>query len=207
MEIIDATLRASGWPDAETVLARRWIDAQPDFATSHFLNGFGHPDGKFRFAPDWKSLGPWGEAMPPLPDYMPSPEEATPERPFRLVTAPARQFLNSTFTETPTARRREGEPRALIHPQDAARLGILDGGWVRLGNQRGEVVLRARLFDGLQPGVVVAESIWPGADHPGGIGINALTGDDPAPPKGGAAFHDTAVWLKAEAVRLAEAAE
>ena len=27
MQIIDATLRASGWPDAETVLRERWIDA------------------------------------------------------------------------------------------------------------------------------------------------------------------------------------
>jgi anaerobic selenocysteine-containing dehydrogenase len=208
MELIDATLRASGWGDAETLLARRWIDAQPDFATSHFLNGFGHPDGKFRFAPDWKALGPWGEMMPPLPDYMPTPEEPTPEHPFRLVTAPARQFLNTTFTETPTSRRREGgEPSLLIHPADAARLGITEGCFVRLGNTRGEVVLRARLFDGLQPGVVVAESIWPASAHRGGIGINALTGDDPAPPKGGAAFHDTAVWVRAEALALPEAAE
>lgn len=208
MELIDATLRASGWPDAKTVLERRWIDAQPDFATSHFLDGFGHPDGRFRFAPDWKAFGPWGEAIPPLPDYMPSPEEATPERPFRLVTAPARQFLNTTFTETPTARRREGgEPSVRIHPRDAEHLGITDGALVRLGNARGEVVLRARLFDGLQPGVVVAESIWPAAAHRDGVGINALTGDDPAPPKGGAAFHDTAVWLRAEALALPEAAE
>ena len=29
-----------------------------------------------------------------------------------------------------------------------------------------------------------------------GIGINKLTSPDPAPPNGGAVFHDTAVWLK-----------
>ena len=68
---------------------------------------------------------------------------------------------------------------------------------VRLGNTRGEVVLHARLFDGLQPGVLVAESVWPNAEFEGGIGINALTSDDPGPPAGGAVFHDTAVWLRA----------
>jgi len=27
-------------------------------------------------------------------------------------------------------------------------------------------------------------------------GINTLVGSDPVPPNGGAAFHDTAVWIK-----------
>ena len=64
---------------------------------------------------------------------------------------------------------------------------------------RQNLMLHARLFDGMQPGVVVAESVWPNAAFEGGIGINALTSDDPAPPMGGAVFHDTAVWLRAAA--------
>ena len=55
------------------------------------------------------------------------------------------------------------------------------------------------LFDGLQPGVVVVEGIWPNDRFiEGGIGINVLTGADPGPPFGGAVFHDTAVWLEGE---------
>ncbi len=76
-----------------------------------------------------------------------------------------------------------------------------------LGNARGEVILHARLADGLQPGVLVAESIWPSEAFEGGIGINALTSDDPGPPGGGAVFHDTAVWLRAASAELALAAE
>ena len=34
----------------------------------------------------------------------------------------------------------------------------------------------------MQPGVVIVESVWPNRDFEGGIGINALTSDDPAPP-------------------------
>ncbi|MBX5472679.1 MAG: molybdopterin oxidoreductase family protein [Acetobacteraceae bacterium] len=207
MELIDATLRASGWPGAQTVLAQRWIDAQPSFAESHFLNGFGHSDGRFRFAPDWQAIGPYYAGLPELPDHVGVIDESTPERPFRLVAPPARQFLNTTFTETPTSRKRERRPTALIHPQDAERLGIVEGGLVRLGNQRGEVRLHARLFDGLQPGVIVVEGIWPHEDFPDGVGINALTSDDPGLPNGGAVFHDTAVWLTAEAAELPIAAE
>jgi hypothetical protein len=44
--------------------------------------------------------------------------------------------------------------------------------------------------------VVVIESIWPNADFIGGKGVNTLTRDDPAPPLGGAVFHDTAIALE-----------
>jgi anaerobic selenocysteine-containing dehydrogenase len=207
MAIIDATLRASGRPDAATLLARHWVDIWPDFDKAHFLDGFAHADQRFHFAPDWAAIGRDHAAMPRLPDHMPAIDGTTAERPFRMVTAPARQFLNATFTQTPTSRKREVRPTALIHRADAARLGIADGAKVRLGNTRGEVVLHAKLFDGLQPGVLVVESVWPDADFEGGIGINALTSDDPALPNGGAVFHDTAVWLRAEAAVLPRAAE
>jgi anaerobic selenocysteine-containing dehydrogenase len=207
MEIIDWTLRASGWPDAKTVLNRHWVDVALPIAEAHFHNGFPQPDRRFHFAPDWRAIGPGWARMPTLPDYMPTTDEATAERPFRMVTAPARQFLNTTFTETSTSREREGRPTVLLHPADATRLDIADGERVRLGNARGEVVLHARLFDGLQPGVLVAESVWPNAAFEGGIGINALTSDDPAPPMGGAVFHDTAVWLRSVAAEMPVAAD
>ncbi len=207
MELVDATLRASGWPGAAEVIERKWIDTQPDFRASHFLDGFGHAGGKFRFAPDWRALGRLGAAMPELPDHTAMIDAASEAHPFRLVAAPARQFLNTSFTETPKSRAREVRPTALIHPDDAARLGITEGSLVRLGNALGEVLLHARLVHGQQPGVIVAESIWPHADHVGGIGINALTSDDPGPPMGGAVFHDTAIWLRAEAAVQQLAAE
>jgi anaerobic selenocysteine-containing dehydrogenase len=207
MEIVDATLRASGYPDAATVLRQRWVDATPPFQTAHFLDGFPTPDRRFHFAPDWAALGDRKGVLPKLPDQMDSIDAATPEVPFRLVTAPSRSFLNTSFSELMSGRKREGRPTVLLHPDDAARLGIADGVKIRLGNQRGEVVLHARIADGQQPGVLVAEGIWPSACFEGGIGINALTSDDPGPPFGGAVFHDTAVWLRAEAAEVPLAAE
>ena len=207
MEMADATLRASGYEGAEALIAGRWVDRQPSFRESHFLDGFQQPGGRFRFAPDWASIGPAHASMPRLPDHWTSYDQATDDAPFRLVTAPARQFLNTSFTETPGSRRREGRPTAMLHPADAARLGVSTGELVRLGNRRGEVVLHAIVAEGQQPGTIIVESVWPNAAFEGGIGINALTSDEPAYPNGGAVFHDTAVWARAEAVSLAIAAE
>lgn len=195
-EIIDAMLRTSGLPDAQTLHTARWYDAQPDFETSHFLNGFHWPDGRFRFAPDWAALGPLG-GLPALPDHMEPGRPADADHPFRLVTAPARQFLNTSFNETPTAQKREGRPTALMHPDDCTELGVSDGTPVRLGNGQGVVTVHARPFDGVQRGVVIVEGLWPDAAFVDGVGINTLTAATSVPPAGGVGFHDTAVWIRA----------
>lgn len=198
-EMIDATLKASGLPDAETAADQRWIDCSLGFERMHFLDGFGFPDGRFRFAPDWAGVGQDAARLPALPDHCPIIDAASEDKPFRLVTAPARHYLNTSFTETPGSRRREGRPTVLVHPETLDRLGLADGERVRLGNDKGSVVLHARAFDGLRPETLVVESIWPNAAFEEGRGINTLTSADPGPPKGGAVFHDTAVWLRAAA--------
>lgn len=202
-EIIDATLKGSGWGDLASLEAGKWIDAQPDFRTAHYLDGFAWPDGKFRFKPDWTrtpapSAGPMGphEKMPALPDHWAVTEEGTDAHPFRLATSPARHFLNSTFTEMPTSREKEGYPTVMIHPADAATLGIAEDDWVALENERGRVLIRARLFPGVRRSVLIAESIWPNAAYPDGRGINTLTGADQVAPFGGAAYHDNRVAVR-----------
>lgn len=195
-EMIDRTLRMSGKPGADELASGRWLDCALPFETAHFLDGFGHPDGRFRFKPDWSAIGDDHRRLPSLPDHCRVIEEADEEHPFRMVAAPARSFLNTTFTETPGSRGREVRPAVLIHPEDCGRLGLVEGQRVRLGNRRGSIVVHAKPFDGLQPGVVIVEGIWPNAAFEEGIGVNVLVGADPGPPKGGGTFHDTAVWVK-----------
>ncbi|WP_417513609.1 molybdopterin-containing oxidoreductase family protein [Minwuia sp.] len=203
-EIIDWTLTNSGWPGYEELKAQRWIDVQPDFETSHFLNGFGNPDGKFRFSPNWGEAAPQGfgpegapGSMPAFPDYWAREDKATDERPFRMTTSPARNFLNSSFTETPTSKKREARPTMKIGQADADRLNITDGSLVRLSNERGSVRLHAEIEEGLRGGVVVVESVWPNAAFVDGMGINTLTSAEPGAPVGGGLFHDTAVNVEA----------
>jgi anaerobic selenocysteine-containing dehydrogenase len=202
-ELIGWTLEKSGWGTLAELEQKRWIDCQPDFNTAHYIDGFNWPDKKFRFKPDWPNVpfrSPWRtgpyQAMPSLPEHWAVIEEADAEHPFRLATSPARNFLNSTFNETPTSRAKEGRPEVMIHPEDAKNLGIADGGAVVLGNRRGEVRLHARHFEGVRRGVLIAESIWPNNAFPDGRGINTLTGADAIAPYGGAAFHDNKVWIR-----------
>ena len=125
-ELIDATLKKSGHGDIETLEADLWRDIQPDFRTSHYLDGFAHADKKFHFKADWANppfgnpgLGPWAE-MPSLPDHWTVIEEADEKHPFRLATSPSRSYLNTSFNETPSSQAREGKPSVMIHPDDAA---------------------------------------------------------------------------------------
>jgi anaerobic selenocysteine-containing dehydrogenase len=202
-ELIDATLRKSGHGSIEALEADLWRDIQPDFRTSHYLDGFAHADGKFHFKADWAHvplgnaglMGPWDQ-MPSLPDHFAAIEEADEAHPFRLATSPSRSYLNTSFNETPSSQAREGAPSVMIHPDDAAALGVADGDAVTLGNTRGETTLTAKLFDGVRRGVLIAESVHPNKAHVGGRGINMLTGAEAVPPYGGAAFHDNKVWAR-----------
>ncbi len=201
-EIIDETLRVSGWGDLASLENSHWRDCQPEFSTSHYIDGFAHADSKFHFRVDWSgyreaAIGAQNSPMPPeLPDHWPVIEAATEEAPFRLVTAPARHFLNSTFNETPTSQRRERRPTVLLHPADAAELGLRNDDVVQLGNDHGHLKIHVEIFAGLSRGVLVSEGLWPNRFFIDGVGINVLTGSDPIAPAGGAAFHDVRVWLK-----------
>ena len=203
-ELIDQTLQASGWGTVDELEANKWIDCQPDWDTAHFRQGFGYPDGKYKFKPDWENVPvgrkfDWGIAkdMPRLPDHWDVIEKADAAHPFRLATSPARGYLNSSFNETPTSRKQEGEPNALIHPDDLVDLKVSDGAKIRMGNERGEIELIATAFEGVKRGVVIVEGVKPNDQHAGGNGINTLTSADAIAPYGGAAFHDNHVWIVA----------
>lgn len=200
---IDWALTQANRGSLEAIEKEGFLDTDPPFKRAHFLDGFGHRDGRFRFAPDWQKvplksdglMGPW-QSMPRFPDHWAVIEEATPEHPFRLATSPARSFLNSTFTETPGSMKREQAPSLMIHPEDAAALGVTAGEFVVVSNPRGAVELPVKLFEGLRRGVVIAEGIFPNKSHRKGEGINMLTGSDPVAPRGGAAFHDNRVAIR-----------
>ena len=204
-EIIDETLRVSGRGNLTELEAARWLDCQPPFEQAHFLDGFGHNDGKFHFRADWPNApydndglrGPWRD-LPSLPDHWAVNEAADETHPFKLATSPARNFLNSSFNQTATSLAREIRPSALMHPDDMAALGLSDGGLVRLGNTRGEIRVHVRVSAGATRGVIVSEGLWDNRNFLDGRGVNTLTGADSVAPFGGAAFHDVRVWARAD---------
>jgi len=203
-DMVAETFRRSGFGELAEVEKTGFVEMPQTEAQSHFAEGFGWPDGRYRFAPNWAGVAAakgynWvcdPTEMPLFADHWDVTERVDATTPFRLATSPARAFLNSSFAETPGSQKRHPTPTVMVHPADASRLGIAEGDRVVLGNARGEVELTATLFDVMQTGVLIAEGLHPNAAHAGGRGINTLIGSDPVKPFGGAAFHDTSVWLR-----------
>ena len=112
------------------------------------------------------------------------------------MTAPARSFLNSTFTETPGSREREGRPRLLIHPEDAAPRGLATGHAARVFNDRGTFTVRVEVTDRVRRGVVAStKGRWPRLVE-GGATVNATVDERDADMGGGAVFHDNRVEVE-----------
>ena len=161
--------------------------------------GFGTPSGKCELhAPRLAELG-----LDPLPRWDPAPESPAgdPQRAARFPLAlvgskSALHFLNSSYANLPRHLRAEGEPHVDIHPDDAGRRGVADGAWVRLRNDRGVVLARARVGDRVRPGVVAIPSGWWASLSPGGSSVNALTADGLSDLGGGGDFHDTLVEVE-----------
>lgn len=194
-EIIDETFKMSGTPDLDSMRETHFHDCAESFEKHHFIDGFDWPDKKFRFKPGWENIGPRGHELPTLPDHWDAPGGVSEKHPFRLMTPPARNFLNSTFNNTPSSIKREIKPLLQIHPDDAASYDICDGELVIIGNNLGEIKLFADITIGAKPGVLVAEGIWSNASFNDGKGINQLVSAEVAAPNGGVVYHDNGVWL------------
>ncbi|MEG0884962.1 MAG: molybdopterin dinucleotide binding domain-containing protein, partial [Janthinobacterium sp.] len=104
--------------------------------------------------------------LDPLPTYI-APHESLASNPalaarypLAMISPPARNFLNSTFVNVKSLRAAEGEPHLDIHPDDCAARGIAAGDMVRIFNDRGSFVAKARVTDKARRGLVVGLSVW-----------------------------------------------
>lgn len=202
-EIINETLIKSGWGTLDNLKKRKWINAQPSFKESHFLDGFAHNDKLWHFKANWHALGKTQfvserniAELPEYPDHLDINEKPNDEYPFKLITPPARHFLNSSFANTSTSVQREQMPKLLINPEDAKKHGITCGSKVIIFNEQGEIDLTAEFQSSLSEGLLVAESIWHNSNFKNNLGINVLVSSKPIGVDGGVPFHDIKVGIK-----------
>ena len=133
----------------------------------------------------------------PLPYYSgpESPDAVRADGSFRLLSGAAHHFVNSAMANLPNLERKEGRPSLEINPADAERLGIADGQVVKVHNDRGSVLLHAKLTDGVRPGVVVSPKGHWGRRSLDGRNVNQLTSDALSDMGGGSTFHDVRVFV------------
>jgi len=110
-----------------------------------------HPGTPFLFAERF----PRGRGKFHPLEYNPAVESTDEEYPFILTTGRVLEHWHGG-SMTRNASLNEIYPEALIEisPSDAGRLGIVDGGAVRVTSRRGVIVLRAQVTHKANPGVV-----------------------------------------------------
>jgi anaerobic selenocysteine-containing dehydrogenase len=122
-----------------------------------------------------------------------------------MISPPARHFLNSSFVNVASLQATEREQRCEINPDDAAARGIADGDQVRVFNDRGSFLARARVSDRTRRDLVVAWGLWWHKLVPGARNVNAVTGQALTDLGRGPTFYDCLVEVeKAEKVEEAD---
>ncbi|BDI04435.1 molybdopterin-containing oxidoreductase family protein [Sphaerotilus microaerophilus] len=117
----------------------------------------------------------------PLPDHVPNHEcaETNPvlaaRYPLAMISPPARHFLNSTFVNVASLQATEREPVLEICAADAAARGLVDGGVVRVFNDRGSYHCVARVSARARRGVVNGLGVWWRKLGLRGSNVNELT--------------------------------
>jgi anaerobic selenocysteine-containing dehydrogenase len=160
--------------------------------------GFPTPSGKCEFY----SAQMAADGLDPLPAYI-APYESRASNPalaarypLGMISPPARNFLNSTFVNVASLRATEGEPQLDMHPDDSAARGISHGDMVRIYNDRGSFVCKARVTDKARPGLVVGLSIWWKKLAGDGKNVNEVTSQRLTDMGRAPTFYDTLVEVE-----------
>ena len=132
------------------------------------------------------------QGLPPMPIWEPDPqeEEDAARWPLRLLTTPGYFQSHTAFSTNAFLRRREGEPRCVLHPKEAERRGLADGSKVRVFNDRGEVGLLLEISDEIREGVLLIPGQRPSAETVSGS-VNILCSDRLTDIGGGATYQST----------------
>jgi len=106
-------------------------------------------------------------------EYVPTEERSSRKYPLILTTGRILSQYNvgAQTRRTPNSSWHD-EDRLEIHPSDAELRGVREGDWVGIRSRAGETVLRARVTERVQPGVVYTTFHFPES------GANVITTDN-----------------------------
>jgi anaerobic selenocysteine-containing dehydrogenase len=196
-ELFRGAKGAAAMLDLEVVRSGRPIRMAPEGGQE-----FRTPSGRLEFYSEQLAQA----GLAPMPDWQPDAEEQRDAArwPLRLLTAPGYFQAHTAYAGVDFLRRREGEPYCILHPEEAQRRGLADGGRVRLFNERGAVGLILKISDEVLPGVVLVPGQRPDEETLAGT-INMLCSDRYTDLGDGATYQstflDVAAWTEQTSAR------
>jgi anaerobic selenocysteine-containing dehydrogenase len=187
-DVLDAQLAAGGVGMTFDQIKQKGFYKVPFKYRKYLDGGFKTPTGKIElYATRFEQLG-----YAPLPYY-----EEPPESPLRAPKVAAHYplvlttggrisfFFNSEHRQIDKLRKAQRDPVAEIHPDTAARFGIVKGAWMWIETPRGKIRQKAKLTDGIDPRVIHVQHGWWFPEQPGpeyGVwtsNANLLTSNQP----------------------------
>jgi len=151
---IDRLLVASGrkikWRDL-MAHPHGWVFGEREYG--HFRKALKTPDKKVHVAPP--------EFLGRCRQLLAGPAPSAPEGyPFQLANRRNRHSMNSWLNDMPGLHKRSRGNDVVIHPTDAASLGVSTGDRVRVYSPSGSIELDAVVSDQPRPGVVIVDHGW-----------------------------------------------
>jgi anaerobic selenocysteine-containing dehydrogenase len=131
-------------------------------------------------------------------DREPGDLYAADEFPFVLAAGERRSYNANQIYRDPAWRKTDREGALYIHPRDAERIGVADGGRVRCESRRGAIEARVETDDAMLPGCLVLSHgcgmHYPDAEEPSrllqnGPSINELTDGSRCDPLAKTPYH------------------
>ncbi len=187
-DVLDAQLAAGGLNITFDELKQNGFIKLPFKYRKYLDGGFKTPTGKIElYATRFEQLG-----YAPLPYY-----EEPPESPLRAPKIAAHYplvlttggrisfFFNSEHRQLDKLRKAQRDPVAEIHPETAARFGIVKGAWMWIETPRGKIRQKVKITDGIDPRVIHVQHGWWFPEQPGpeyGVwtsNANLLTSNQP----------------------------
>ena len=111
-----------------------------------------------------QKLDPVEKDYDPLPYYVEPYEspnrEIAKEYPLVMTNGRLPMFHHSTLRNIPYLREIYPVPEVWINPETAAKYGIKQGDWTWIESKRGKTQGKARLTEGINPGVLYMERFW-----------------------------------------------
>jgi anaerobic selenocysteine-containing dehydrogenase len=112
------------------------------------------------------------EGLPRVPQCL--ADAPPPEGRLRILSPASQWLMNSSYGNDPKIRQRLGPPTVAIHPDEAAKRGLVEGDKVILSNENGSLPLMVKISEEAQLGVgIVHKGRWP-SDSAGNANVNVL---------------------------------